>query len=360
MAMFPSHRTTLPSFTFYPRPKVPELSNCPSLRTGIFPNDGPAAFSPNAFKIYPDMIKEFAIQPEVMATWNYFRELRNDFGVGRGRLISVYPSDWKNRVKKHAKEINQEIKAASILNTLHSYLYEGDHKFIRTSRASYTREKVWLENAEQSVQPNPFHVIVSTDNPRNHPAVLVAGIFDDTKPPYDVRTQLDVPRAADALADCCGLLLENCDDLRIVDPYFDATNRGFTNTFKAVLDRLNAGGRKLARLELHVAYPGIYNPGVQESHYSRAFERLISIANTLRVVFWQDLPEGFHARYLLTEFGGVKFDWGFDQGNSPTQLNEVVLLEHARFQEIRTRFTVPDPRPAGRCEIIEIKGQRNR
>lgn len=306
------------------------------------------------------MIKEFAIQPEVMATWSHFRELRNDFGVGRGRLISVFPWNWKDRVEKLAKELNQDIKAAAILNTLHGYLYDGDHKFIRTARTGYKGEKEWLENAEQSVVPNAFHAIVAATNPRNNATVLVAGVFDNTKPPYDVRTQLDVPRAPEDLADCCSLLLENCEEVRIVDPYFSAANRGFTNTFKAVLDRLGAGNRKLNRLELHVECPEVFDAGIQQSHYSMAFDRHVSSVNKLRVVFWKDLPEGFHARYLLTEFGGVKFDWGFDQGNSQQHLNEVVLLEHARFQEISTRFTTPTPCPANRCEVIEINGRRGR
>lgn len=306
------------------------------------------------------MIKEFAIQPEVMATWSHFRELRRDFGVGRGRLISVFPLDWKAKVEKLAKDLNQEIKAASILNALNGYLYKGDHIFLRTNRPGYKAERDWLDNAERSVLPAPFHAIVAKANPRGVATVLVAGVFDSTTPPYDVRTQLDVPRAPEDLADCCALLLENCEEIRIVDPYFSAINRGFTNTFKAVLDRLGAGRRKLHRLELHVECPEVFDASVQASHYSHAFDRHVSTVNKLRVVFWKDLPEGFHARYLLTEFGGVKFDWGFDQGNSPQHLNEVLLLEHARFEEITARFTAGTPCSSDRCEAIEIPGRRNR
>ncbi len=59
------------------------------------------------------MIREFAIEPEVMATWQHFRELWDDFGASRGRLISEYPSDWRERVCRRAYEISCT-KAASI------------------------------------------------------------------------------------------------------------------------------------------------------------------------------------------------------------------------------------------------------
>jgi len=304
------------------------------------------------------LIKEFAIEPEVMADWNHFRELRSDFGVGRGRLISIFPWNWKQLVER-ALDPSNPMRAYTIRSMLHSYLYGGDHKFLRTGR-SFSGVKSWQENAEESVLPGPFHAIIARCNPRNHTAVLVAGQFDNTKAPYDVRTQLDVPRLPDELADCCGVLLENCEEFRIVDPHFNLSNRGFPSTLNALLDRLGAGQRKLRRIELHIACPDLFDESVQRANFSRTFERQLITANTMRLVFWRDLPEGFHARYLLTEIGGVKFDWGFDQGNSPQHINEVLLLEHARFQEISNRFTAPAALPSPSCEIIEIRGQRAR
>lgn len=303
------------------------------------------------------MIKEFAIQPQVMATWRHFRELRDDFGVGRGRLVSVFPWDWKEKVRSLAQAQNQDIKAAAILSHLHAYLYRGEHCFIRTRMATCKSNDEWLEKAEQSTAPSPFHAIISTTNPRKHAGVLVAGEFERTAEPFAVRTQLDVPRRPEALADCCGLLLEHCDEFKIIDPHFDSTNRAFTNTFEVILEKLGARNRKLKRLELHVSCSDGFNKSNQQANYHRAFSRLLSKQNTMRVVFWRDLEQGFHARYLLTELGGVKFDWGFDQGNSPQHLNEVVLLEHRRFEEVTARFTAPDAQPTARCEVISLSSQ---
>ena len=44
------------------------------------------------------LVKEFAVEPKVMAMWSYFQSLWEDFGVGKGRLISKYPVRWKEKV----------------------------------------------------------------------------------------------------------------------------------------------------------------------------------------------------------------------------------------------------------------------
>jgi hypothetical protein len=44
------------------------------------------------------MIKEFAVQPEVMASWQYFRLLWEDLGVAKGTLISRFPKTWNKQV----------------------------------------------------------------------------------------------------------------------------------------------------------------------------------------------------------------------------------------------------------------------
>ena len=70
----------------------------------------------------------------------------------------------------------------------------------------------------------------------------------------------------------------------------------------------------------------------------------------LKVAFWSDVSGGMHPRYLLTELGGIKYDWGFDEGREAHHLNEVILLETDRAEELRARYAVPNPN----CQIINI------
>src|SRR5215831_18198490 len=92
----------------------------------ILTNVGQVGFSLSASKICPDMIKEFAIQPEVMATWSHFHSLFEDFDVGYGRLICVYPLTWKQKVHELAASLNRDVHAHSI----RSKISAAKHKFI--------------------------------------------------------------------------------------------------------------------------------------------------------------------------------------------------------------------------------------
>ncbi len=106
------------------------------------------------------MIKEIAVEPEVMATWSHFRELWDDCGVSRGRLISEFPSDWRDIVCRRAYEVCSA-KAASIAAKLKPPPGQSAlRKWIRTNRA-YDKGKDWLTNAEKHETSHAFDVIVA-------------------------------------------------------------------------------------------------------------------------------------------------------------------------------------------------------
>ena len=44
------------------------------------------------------MLKEFALEPEALASWESFRYLIEKFGVSKGRVISRFPKQWKRLV----------------------------------------------------------------------------------------------------------------------------------------------------------------------------------------------------------------------------------------------------------------------
>ena len=131
------------------------------------------------------MIREFAVEPEVMANWVHFRELWEDFGVNCGRLISEYPRDWREQVCRKAYELSST-KAASIAARLKPGPGQTSaKKWIPTSR-SYDKGKDWLNNAEQQHPERHFAGIVARKNPRARSRVLVAGEFPKDLPPWSV------------------------------------------------------------------------------------------------------------------------------------------------------------------------------
>ena len=278
------------------------------------------------------LIKEFAIEPRVMATWQHFRELWEDFGAGQGRLISKYPVLWKSKVDELARQFSTPVQAAAIS----SKIRRDEHKFLVTGR-TYSGTDGWLVNALSQMAAHPFHAVIAYENPAGATGVLLAGEFDKDEPPYKVVLEDFVPRKARDLAGCAGLLLEHCEELQFVDPHFDPSEPRFRNTFEAMLHPCNTGSLKV--LEIHREKPNPFIPGIQQAKYRRQLELLVPANTTLRVYFWSQNPGGLglHPRFLLTDLGGIHFENGLDEGE-PGEATLVKPLTNEVWQKCRALF----------------------
>jgi len=278
------------------------------------------------------LIKEFAVEPRVMAKWSHFVSLWDDFGVGNGRLISQYPLLWKSKVDELAKQLSSPVRAS----TISAKIRRDTHKFLFTGR-TFNGNADWLTNAVSHMATQPFHAIVASENPMAAKAVLVAGDFSKDDPCYTVRNQSSVPRRAADLADCGRLLLSNCEELQFIDPHFNPSEPRFKNAFEAMLQICNLPGLK--RLEIHRERPDPFIPGIQHANYRRQLEDLIPAGLTLRVFFWSQKPGGIalHPRFLLTDLGGINFENGLDEGG-PGEATLVTLLHHEVWQKCRADY----------------------
>ncbi|MCX6927717.1 MAG: hypothetical protein NT154_31575, partial [Verrucomicrobia bacterium] len=279
------------------------------------------------------LIKEFAIEPRVMATWQHFRELWEDFGAGQGRLISKYPVLWKSKVDELARQFSKPVQAAAIS----AKIRREEHKFLVTGR-TYNGAEGWLVNALTQMATQPFHAVIASENPAGAKEVLVAGEFDKDEPPYKVVTEDFVPRKARDLAGCAWLLVEHCEELQFIDPHFDPSEPRFRNTFEAMLQLCNAGSLKI--LEIHREKPIPFSPGIQEAKYRRQLEFLVPASATLRVFFWSQNPGGLglHPRFLLTDLGGIHFENGLDEGDAG-EATLVKPLTHEVWQKCREFYS---------------------
>jgi hypothetical protein len=285
------------------------------------------------------MIHEFAIEPEVMATWPHFHALWDDFGVGKGRLIAEYPKAWRREVHERvqrnaANHLIPPVRATAISSRIS---FER-HKFIGARGRPYEPKNLWRENAEaQQASALPFKAIVAQENPSNRVDVLIPGEFDRGAEPWKVRTQHKIPRVPASLADCARLLLAAADELILVDPNFNPSEPRFTQPLAAFVAR-----RQWRRLELHVACPASFNAGPQNGNFNHYVAPLIPSGSKLTIFFWNRKPAGekLHARFLLTELGGIQFDYGLDEGDSGGDTTIVNLLEHDLFIQLRQDYAV--------------------
>jgi hypothetical protein len=158
--------------------------------------------------------------------------------------------------------------------------------------------------------------------------------------------------AADMLRRVAVLLLHS-RELVLVDPRFDACEPRFCRPFGSFVG-VHANWK---RLELHTARREPFRCDVQETNHRHKLGRVVPSGCKLTVCFWPGLPEGerMHPRFVLTERGGVHFDYGLDEGQSPGDTTLVSLLEHEVFRELWSDYQ-PSSRVFGEPELFEITG----
>jgi hypothetical protein len=188
--------------------------------------------------------------------------------------------------------------------------------------------------------------------------VLVAGEFDKASALFHAECQAKVERTAIALAQCAVILLRDCEEIRLVDPNFDPAEPRFVQTFRAVLALRDPAASPLKVLEIHTERKQAFSRGNREHHLRRAFELQVPAGTTLRVCFWEQKPGGerLHARFLLTEQGGLQYDYGLDEAGLGER-TIVTLLQHSLWEQIRRDYARPSPTfQLGADAIIEIRG----
>lgn len=290
------------------------------------------------------MIKEFAIEPEVIANQEHFRLLFPDFGVGKGRLIARYPKTWGQDVQTLINRLQTEARLAPVkANAMLSQIYADKHKFL-PARRDFDKSKDWLRNAEsprQNGTSRPFDAIIANKNPRNCQAVLGIDDLDKEDPRYKTKVQQKIPRTATHIAGCARLLLAVCEEIQIVDPHFDPNESRFQETVIEILAMRANAPQQLKRFEIHTTKRIPFIRQVQEDHYRRNLEKHLPERTNLRVFFWSRKPGGekLHPRFLLTEFGGLQFDYGIDEWQDADERTIVSLLDHDLWKTLRTDYS---------------------
>lgn len=276
------------------------------------------------------MIADCAVDPEVFATWRHFQSLYEDFGVSRGRLISKFPKKWVKEVSERSRElvntgVNTEIQAARIEERLRSDRFK--RKLKSPGGREYDPKETWLGNAMNAGMP--FDLIVASGSGMTDNKVGAEDMLKDEPPFYRV-SQCNVPRRKEELIGAAELLLKSCADVIIVDPNFRADLPRFFNTFIHLVYFLVDLGRTPRRLEVHTRRTLQHNENYVRQHQVAQWQQSVVSELpegwNLTICYWDDLPKGGrpHARFLLTDLGGIYYDHGVDEGVDDTL---VTLLE---------------------------------
>ncbi|MFQ5631188.1 MAG: hypothetical protein ACE5I1_20645, partial [bacterium] len=241
-------------------------------------------------------------------------------------MISRFPKKWKRLVYEacsHCGEIEKK--------KIEERLKDIDPKLLATGR-SYDPALSWLNNAETRHSFNPFHAIISNANPRNQHEILVADELDESNPLWDVPREIHIPRKADALSIRLAKLLQISTEILFVDPHFRPQQNRFRNTLQRFLAEAVNGHSKLQRIEYHLKEYPDESADNFKNNCKTNLPSIIPHGLEILIIRWRQKENGesLHARYVLTDRGGVRIDYGLPEGNEG-ETTDVSLLTHSLY-----------------------------
>lgn len=217
-----------------------------------------------------------------------------------------------------------------------------DDRLLKKSR-DYNGEQPWVENALTQHENAPFHAVITLIKQPNTETVLVANEVDETNLHWNIPTQVTAARVAQDLAIAVSPLLQSAEEIIFVDPHFDPDVRRFRRPLEKFLEQALFQNSRLRRIEYH------FKDGYNKPNFDNDFKRLcqqkiaplIPIGSEIKLVRWKERARGedFHARYILTDKGGVLIDKGLDDDDDDGgQTTPVVLLKPNIYAKVWKDF----------------------
>ena len=273
------------------------------------------------------MLYEYALEPSVLSTWQSFRYFLDKFGIGEGRLISKYPKHWKAMVWESCANESPIAK-----KRIEEKLDQLDRKLLKTKR-DYRDGTDWLNNVLEAHNTEPFHAVICNSSHESD-VVLAAEELDDNLPLWKVEPDGKRPRQASDLVDVVKSLLHHSTEIMFVDQHF-----GFTSKHGRPLTAFLAAarcGKRPTRVEYHL------NAGASAEYFREELTNKrhhLGLRHDEAIVFvrWKciDGGENQHPRYVLTNRGGVRFDYGLDEGGGTTDWSR---LSEELWQQRKQQF----------------------
>lgn len=302
---------------------------------------------------------EIAVEPDAIRTFRDLQCILGLAGFGKGRLISDFPSKaptgpqdcagtWTDRVILSIKkgDVQKAPKARELMIS--------ERKKLLRSKRKFNHNLAWIDNARNNLDPPPFSALIVDRFALNSTECTLDDLGGGETPDILMNDQhvRSIPKNPEQFAEYLLPLLRSISTLRFVDPHYLWFNRNTerTNLSPAHAKFAEAVAKKMS------------TPNV--SHVPREVEfHMLSVSNNPRedleifcqrmakhlprnwkasAFIWAQIPNGkrFHARYIITNLGGMGSDYGLDAGRSEGDETDLYLLTESLFVERSTDFSV--------------------
>lgn len=258
------------------------------------------------------MIAEYALEPEMVATWGdrqNHRYFKGKFGSGQGRLVSRYPKKW-------AKKVWESFAGGSEMEKkrLEELLARLQETMIKRKDFVWDQSLTWLDNASHEHARYPFRAVLARNNPAARPEILCEDRLDASPcPEWDSPHNIVVNRRTQDMTAAVRQMLACSRWVKFIDPHVSPGRRDYRLALGAFMDIL-AGERPVGPPEFIEIHTGLH--GAEAEFLRNKFQELIPNGLQVTLYQWQERTGGqkLHNRYILTDLGGVIFHHGLDAG----------------------------------------------
>jgi len=275
------------------------------------------------------MVYEYALEPELVATWTDRRDFRyfiERFGLGQGRVVSRYPKRW-------AALVWEAFGGTGDLDRkrLEELLAHFKERMVRRTDIRWEPDLAWLANAEREHERRPFHAILARTNPRRSEYVLIGEEVDELSTPLWSVDRAPPAREAYEMANALAPLLRCSSVVIFVDPYIGQGRSDHRRTIEAFLDRTMRGrpGPRPDRVEIHTAAETCGSDDFIRARFRGCVPDGLHVV--VRRLEQRQSGEKLHNRYVLTDLGGVLFGIGLDQG-AAGETEDITLLNRIQYE----------------------------
>ena len=284
------------------------------------------------------MIRAYAIDPAVVAGWGVMHEFRyfiDKFGLGTPRMLLTLRSKnkWRRQVLRVARDKQVGGVELNRLTALLQVLMDCHH--LRQNSPQCDGARSWLDNAIEEYERCEFAGILTDVQNRSHKALLHPATLGDSNPRWNAPIAATPSRHPAALIATLTPMLNNCSQVRIVDPYFNADNQAHWRFLVALATHLHKRcSGPPSSVEVHCK--------AEESGTSAYFRnavckqyRTCPLAHPVEVIRWSQRSDGLgerlHNRYVMTEMGGVTLGGGLEKGDA-SHREDINLMSKAQHE----------------------------
>lgn len=275
------------------------------------------------------MIHEYALDPGSLNNWQNLRFFLSHIGFHHGRVVARYPKKWKRMVYESCRNCS-DIERKRIEEALKSLKDE----LIPSGHRNYDSENgtSWIDNALEQHKTHPFYRIVAKNNPANHPEILISDELDDTTSGWAIQREQIIKKNAQAIASCAFSLIRHSRRVVMLDRYFSPNESRYTEPLNMIL-------QQASDLPSPPSFEIFCMNDCLDDNWTTNINRYIrpkmpvNISLIIKRIIIEQDGERPHARYVLTEKGGLRFDYGLDTSESPSQTMDVSLLDKEVYKE---------------------------